>query len=231
MRSLAVATAEHTPRPRGRRPRTDAERAAHRTRLVTAAIEAIRRHGPDAAMSDIADEAGVSKPVLYDEFGDKLGVADAVAVHLAAQLEHDLVAQLAEGGPFDVAMALDALVRGLIELIDGEPEIYGFISRSIRTGERGLLDHALVRVIQERTAALFGALTPGAAPRELRLITDGWFGFVLAAVESWQRDRSIDRDEFVQLLSATLRAGSAGAADAAARTAPRRRSRSSASPA
>jgi AcrR family transcriptional regulator len=215
--SLLVATPPAAaPRPRGRRPRTDAERAAHRARLVAAAIDAIRRHGPDVAMSDIALAAGVSKPVLYDEFGDKLGVADAVSVHLAEQLEHDLIAQLARSGTFDVAMALDTLVGGLIELIDGEPELYGFIARSMRTGERGLLDHALVRIIRERTEALFGSLTPGATPRELRLVTDGWFGFVLAAVESWQRDRAVDRDDFVRLLSATLRAGSAGAADAAA---------------
>jgi hypothetical protein len=83
--------------------------------------------------------------------------------------------------------------------------------RSIRTGERGgLLDNALVRVIRERAASLFGALSPGAAPRELRLLTDGWFGFVLAAVESWQVDKALDRDEVAALIATTMRAGLSG---------------------
>lgn len=209
--SLAVVSSAAAPRPRGRRPRTDDERAAHRARLVAAAIDAVRAHGPDAAMHDIAERAGVSKPVLYDEFGDKLGVADAIAVELAGRLERDLIAALASGGPFDATALVDGLVGSLIELIDGEPELYRFLVRSIRTGERGgLLDNALAHVIRERAAALFGVLSPGAPPRELRLLTDGWFGFVLAAVESWQVDKDLDRDEVAALIATTLRAGLSG---------------------
>jgi AcrR family transcriptional regulator len=209
-----VAASDTPPRPRGRRPRTDGERAERRARLVAAAIEAVRHHGSDVSMSEIATVAGVSKPVLYDEFGDKLGVADAVAVHLAEGVERELLEQLTQRGSFDVTIAVDVLIESLVTLIDGEPELYGFLVRSIRTSERGLLDHALVRVIQERAAALLGGLLPGATPRELRILTDGWFGFVLAAVESWQRDKTLDRDEFVALLSSVLRAGFAGAAGA-----------------
>jgi AcrR family transcriptional regulator len=53
------------PRGPGRPPRTAEERAAQRTRLVDAAMAAIRTHGPDVSVDEIAAAAGVSKPVLY----------------------------------------------------------------------------------------------------------------------------------------------------------------------
>ena len=58
-------------------------------------MEALRTHGRDASLVEMASVAGVSKPVLYDEFGDKQGVADAIAdvVGSGRTLRlHDLVA-------------------------------------------------------------------------------------------------------------------------------------------
>ena len=51
------------------RARPDPE--ARRAELADAAVRAIRSIGADASMSDIAAEAGISKPVLYHHFGDK----------------------------------------------------------------------------------------------------------------------------------------------------------------
>ena len=38
-------------------------------------------------MADIAAEAGISKPVLYHHFGDKAGLAAAIADRFLAELE------------------------------------------------------------------------------------------------------------------------------------------------
>ncbi|MGH3547151.1 MAG: TetR/AcrR family transcriptional regulator [Pseudonocardiaceae bacterium] len=58
--------------------RSPASRSGHREQrraaLVQAAMRAIRQHGPDVAMDDIATEAGVSKPILYRHFLDKGGL-------------------------------------------------------------------------------------------------------------------------------------------------------------
>ena len=56
-------------------PGSGRNRTGHRDErravLVQAAVRAIRRHGPDVAMEDIATEAGGSKPILYRHFHDK----------------------------------------------------------------------------------------------------------------------------------------------------------------
>lgn len=62
----------------GRTTRWDKHRAARREEFVRAAVRAIDTLGPDASVSDIAAEAGVSKPVLYRYFADKSELHAAV---------------------------------------------------------------------------------------------------------------------------------------------------------
>ena len=66
------------------RVRLDPE--ARRAELADAAIRAIRAIGADASMADIAAEAGISKPVLYHHFGDKAGLAAAIADRFLVEL-------------------------------------------------------------------------------------------------------------------------------------------------
>lgn len=169
-------------------------------------MQTLRERGPDVSMDDLARGAGVSKPVLYTEFGDKRGVADAIAVALAHRLEARAAADLA-----DQAMEIPAVVRAaisaLIHLIDTEPELYAFVVRAIRTGDRGLLDNGLVQVIQERLAVLMALLLPGLDTARLRALSDGLFGFGFAAVESWTTSRELSRDELIDALSVVVQGG------------------------
>lgn len=195
-----------TTRRRGRPRRTPAERAEQRERLVGAAMDAVRRKGGDCSMDDIARAAGVSKPVLYSAFGDKRGVADAIAVTLAHDLERRSAAELA-GRPLDIPSVVRASIGALIDIIDSEPELYQFVVRAIRSGDRGLLDNALVQVIQERLAVLVGLLLPGLDVVRLRALSDGLFGFGFAAVESWTSHRELTKEELIDALSTVVQAG------------------------
>ncbi len=194
-------------RGRGRPPRTDGQRAAHRARLIEAAMGAVRTYGPDVSIEDMADAAGVSKPVLYSEFGGKLGVVDAIALVLADGVERTVVASLAATGVVDADGVISAIVAALISLIEDEPQLYGFFVRSIRTSDRGFLDNALVRVIHERVALVVGYLAPELPKDELSILTDGVFGFVFAVVESWLPTKKPDRERLVRTISAIIRAG------------------------
>lgn len=169
-------------------------------------MDAVRRHGPDASMDDLARAAGVSKPVLYSTFGDKRGVADAIAVTLAHRLERQAAAELA-GQPMEIPSVVRAAIGALIDIIDTEPELYQFIVRAIRSGDRGLLDNALVQVIQERMAVLMGLLLPGLDVVRLRALSDGLFGFGFAAVESWTSHRELTKEELIEALSTVVQAG------------------------
>ena len=203
----ATATAPVRGRRRGRPPRTETERAEHRARLIDAAMAAVRDRGPDISIDDIAAAAGVSKPVLYDEFGSKTELADAVAVTLAHRIERQVVDIVAGSGTFDVDVAVRAVVDALVTLIDHEPALYAFIVRAIRTSDRGFLDNALVRVIHERGATVVGWVAPGLPPDHLTVLTDGLFGFVLAAVESWAATKVPPKEAFVDSLSTVIRSG------------------------
>jgi AcrR family transcriptional regulator len=194
-------------RRRGRPPRTEAQRAAQRRRLIDAAMDAIRSGGPDVSIDDLAAAAGVSKPVLYDEFGGKLGVADAIAVVLAEQVERDVLDELTRARTFDIEVAMGAIVGALVTLIDDEPQLYQFLVRSIRTSDRGFLDNALVRVIHERAALVMGLLGPSLHPDHLAVLTDGVFGFLFAAVESWQATRRLEKEELVRVLTGVIGGG------------------------
>lgn len=170
-------------------------------------MDAVRAHGADLSIDELAASAGVSKPVLYDEFGGKLGIADAIAVVLAEQVEREVLATLAAEGTFDIAIAVRAVVDGLVTLIDGEPALYAFLVRSIRSSDRGFLDNALVRVVHERASVLVGMIAPGVSPDRVEVLTDGVFGFLFGAVESWQATRRLEKDELVNTLAVAIGEG------------------------
>ena len=61
-------------RPRG----AQQDPAERRANLLSAAEAAIREHGPDASMEQIAERADVSKATLYDNFDGKAGLTEAL---------------------------------------------------------------------------------------------------------------------------------------------------------
>lgn len=206
------------PRPRGRPPRTKDQRAERRTRLVQAAMDAVRRYGPEVSIDQMAEAADVSKPVLYAEFGDKTGLVDAMAVVLAAGVEETVINRVTTEGNSDPEHIIGAIIDALITLIEDEPALYAYIVRSLRMRDRGLLDNALVRVIHDRAAVIIGRLAEELQEGELDILTDGVFGFVFGVVESWVANRRVEKDELVGTMTAVIRAG---LAEVAARRAGR----------
>jgi AcrR family transcriptional regulator len=191
----------------GRPRRTPEARAIQRARLLDAAIAAIRRVGPETSVDEMASEAGVSKPVLYAEFGDKYGIADAIAVEIVERAERDLMAEIARTGTIELESALRLGVEGFFDIVTGEPAIYGFIFRSIRSNDRGLLDNALVRSLQARFELVAGMLVPDADPEVLRVMAHGTFGFIIGAIESWLGTQTPPRDELIDTIVLVLANG------------------------
>jgi AcrR family transcriptional regulator len=170
-------------------------------------MAAIRRHGPSVSVDDIAGQAGVSKPVIYAEFGDKAGVAEAIALKRAEQVERALIAGLAANQSLDTATAVRLSVQALIGLVVDEPEIYGFIVRAMRSSDHGLLDNALVRTLHARVGILTSLLAPDADPALVATLTHGMFGFIFAAVESWQASQSVSQDALVDTIVTLVQRG------------------------
>ncbi len=178
-----------------------------RQRLLDDAIAAIRIHGSSVSVENIAAHAGVSKPVIYAEFGDKAGIAEALALERAQQMERTLIAQLADSEPLDTSMAVQFGASALIGLLVDEPEVYGFIVRSMRDSDRGVLDNPLVRTLHDRIGMLISLLAPDADKAMVSVVTDGMFGFIFAMVESWQAAGEPSQEEVVRMIVTLVQQG------------------------
>jgi AcrR family transcriptional regulator len=113
-----------------KRPRTgqrEGHRAERRTVFVRATITAIRKHGPEVAMEDIAAEAGVSKPILYRYFQDKGDLYMAVSQHVTQFMRTALLSGLDAGG--DPRELLTLVIDTYLRFIQDEPDLYRFVVR------------------------------------------------------------------------------------------------------
>ncbi|MDL5157726.1 TetR/AcrR family transcriptional regulator [Actinomycetospora termitidis] len=115
------------PRRDKRSSRWDEHRRARRTELTLATIVAIRQHGPDVGMSQVAAQARTSKTVVYRHFADKFDLYQAVCERVGAVI----VAQVAEA--MRVAGPPEQILRKGIDaylvLIERDPDIYRYVMR------------------------------------------------------------------------------------------------------
>lgn len=196
---------------RGRPRLTDEQRATQRAEVLANAMDSIRDRGAEVSLDDIAVDSGISKPVIYGHFGDRLGLADAIAVVIADGVTETTVREVERraevGGEVDFESAVGAIVTSLVDVVEREPAIYGFLVRTIRSGERGFFDNALVDVIRERGGRLVEFANPGIDHAVRKLLVDGAFGFLLFSIESWKATRTPDRGELVETLTNAVVAG------------------------
>jgi AcrR family transcriptional regulator len=93
--------------------RQDTGTNTRRDHILTVALECFARYGVNRTrMEDIADEAGLSRPVLYLEFASRRVLIDAV-------MERQLASVVAETGPALMGMTslAEAIVEGSVLLI------------------------------------------------------------------------------------------------------------------
>src|SRR3954470_11447349 len=142
--------------PDGRRARWTEHRRARREELVSAAVEAVRRAGPDFAVDDVARQARVSKTVIYRYFSDKDELIDAVLDRISGtvllpRLLGELAADRAEDRD-----RLHAVIAAFVALIEEEPALYRFAyAHAGRSGRKDLVA-ATEREIAEALGVLVG---------------------------------------------------------------------------
>jgi AcrR family transcriptional regulator len=197
----------------GRRGRWAGHREQRRDELVSAAVEAIRRAGPDVGMDAVAASAGVSKPVLYRYFADKsqlwLAVRQRAAALVVSAIEPAVAAVREEREV--VFAAIDAYLA----VIESDPRLYLFVVGQPGAGWTGdpvadvvdTVAGGLARVIRDRLRAL--GLDPGPAqPWAYALV-----GCVRTVGDWWLRQaRPISRAVLTEYLTTLLWSGIAGVA-------------------
>jgi AcrR family transcriptional regulator len=186
-------------------------RGARRLQLLRAAQDVFVAQGfHAAAMDDIADRAGVSKPVLYQHFPGKRDL------YLALLEEH--VSELADrvgeamGATDDNRERVDAAVGAYFDFIDADGEAFRLVFES------DLRNDADVRAIVDRGTgvcvdAIAGVIEAdtGADPERALLIAAGLTGLAETSARWWlPRKGTVSRDEAVALMSALAWRGISG---------------------
>lgn len=188
----------------GRRTRWDAHRESRREELVVAAVAAIDRFGTEASIDQIAQVAGVSKPVLYRYFSDKDDLHAAVGRWGALQVLDRVTPRMLADVPmkqrvYDAAAAY-------FEVLEEHPQVFVLLVAHRSTSADDPLTHgkatvaeAIERVMTDGIAAL-GLPTHRSAPW-----SHGVVGLGLATGEWWLEHRESptapDRDTVARYLA------------------------------
>lgn len=178
------------------RPNRSARREERRAVLVRAATAAIRKHGPDVAMEDIATEAGVSKPILYRYFQGKADLYMAVSEHATGFLRAALLRGLdAEADPRTL---LRLVIDTYLTFIQQEPDLYRFVvrrsfpdrpvQRDPVTTNNELIADILAKIFRDRLRTL--GMDPGGA----ETWAHAGVGMVQAAGDWWLERRTLSRE-------------------------------------
>jgi AcrR family transcriptional regulator len=193
----------------GRRARWTEHRRARREDLVAAAVEAVRRTGPDFAVDDVARSAGVSKTVIYRYFSDKDELVDAVLERIStAVLVPRLLGQISAEHADDRA-ALRAVIAAFVALIEEEPALYRFAYAHTGRSGRADLVAATEHQIAEALAQLMSArlADAGRATDAATTWAYGVVGMVQLASHWWSTARTVPAAELVEQLTALADGG------------------------
>lgn len=177
---------------RPRRPAVTERRAGRREQYLDAITDAIRIYGSEQTMDQLAAAAGVSKPLLYTHFGDRVGLAAALAER-AAGLAPD--SRPASSGP---ATDVVALCDRFVGFAETDPHLFRWLLR-VSHDRHDVLDALLGTSAWRDLVAATGLARPD--PHAVDVLTAGITGFVLAATERWSTWPGMTRDALVHYLS------------------------------
>jgi AcrR family transcriptional regulator len=153
----------------------------------------------EISMRQIAEAAGISKPLLYHYFPSKIELFKAAVAERAAELQ-GLIEPTGEGSPFEqLTRSLDAYLGW----IEGNSKAWTKLMQSaaalpeagevVETFRTQTLEQLLVRLTGKRK------------PRPiLRNALKGWLGYVDAAILDWVVARDLSRDQVRDLIIAAF---------------------------
>lgn len=185
----------------GRSTRWAAHRARRREQLIDAALAVLEDVGPDFGLQQVAEQAGVTKPVIYRHFGERAALVDAMGDRATNLLMIRLMPALYGDSPLLVRIRTS--IEAFIGFLDESPNIYLlFARRSPKDGDDVLgVDKEF---IADALAALLGEFL-SALGREGEQIAAVWargtVGFVQNAAEWWLDTRAMSRADLADHLT------------------------------
>ena len=194
-------------------------RASKRDELLDAADRVVQREGSAASMNVIAAEAGITKPILYRHFGDKVGLYRALADRHIDDLLNRLRAALATRGGLQARTR--ATVDAYLAAVEQEPQVYRFLVERAAVEEpdvRGQVQGFVRRFGDELAVGIANEpQLEGLDPQRALVWAHAIAGMVQATGDWWLDNPEVPRHQVVDQLTALLWQGFSGVADPASR--------------
>ena len=204
-----TSTQEHKddiPKDKARLPRDE-----RRAILLSAALEVFTAAGYHAAaMDEIADRAGVSKPVLYQHFPSKRDLYLAVLdVHIDSLV---FEIQKAIASTPDNASRVRATVVAYFAFIESEGEAFRLLFESDMSVEPAVRER-LTRMTYDCAAAASAVISVDTGlPKEAAMLLGvGMIGYAQVTARHWlERDSKLTRQQAVDLVENLMWRGISG---------------------
>ncbi|QCW52457.1 TetR/AcrR family transcriptional regulator [Nocardioides dongxiaopingii] len=185
-------------RPRGGRlPRRE-----RRVQLLESALEVFVRHGYHAAaMDDIAERAGVSKPVLYQHFPGKLDLYLALLDSSCDAIIENC--RLALESTHDNKQRVAAAISAFYDYVGSETGAFRLVFESDLTNEPAVRQH-VDRVTTECAAQIADVIRDdtGLPDTAARLLAVSLVGMAQVSARFWLSEAGgLDRDQATALVS------------------------------
>jgi AcrR family transcriptional regulator len=179
----------------GRRTRWDAHRAERRRQLVEAAIEVLGEVGPEFGLDQVADRAGVTKPVIYRHFTDRAGLVAAMGERATAMMIDEGILPAALDADETVAERIRNTVDAFLAFLEHHPNIYWlFVRHAPRDGDE-VAQTSKEIIAAAVTAALGDVLRAGEVDAGIAEVwARGLIGFVQNTAEWWLERRTMSRE-------------------------------------
>jgi AcrR family transcriptional regulator len=193
------------PPARDRRLRADQRREM----LLDAADTVIRRVGPRVSVTLIAQEAGVTKPIIYRHFGDIQDLYRALAARHEARLARWLFAAREREENPNRQARFRSVVEAFFTAVDREPNLYRFL---VHTGadvsDQGGALSWFTRVWAVSIARHLAAIT-GEPEGSIRARATGFAmaGALQTSASWWLEERASPLTEIVDAVTDFLLAG------------------------
>jgi AcrR family transcriptional regulator len=177
-------------------------RTARRAQLLAAAQDVFAANGYHAAaMDEIAERAGVSKPVLYQHFPGKLELYMALLDTHVEELIHRITDAMES--TTDNKLRVRNAVSAFFDFVDGDSQAFRLVFESDLLGEpavQSAIDRATDASVQAITATI--TADAGLDEERARLLAVGLVGTSQVTARAWlAANRCIPKEEAVALIS------------------------------
>jgi AcrR family transcriptional regulator len=175
---------------------------ARRAQLIELGVEMLATRTLDElSVEEIAQQAGISRGLLFHYFSSKQDFHVEVARAKAAEL-------IRRTAPDESKAPIDALrgsLHDFIDYVEENPDSYVSLVRGAASGDaelRAIFDDTRA-VLAERVVGVVASMGFELPPRA-QLVIQGWVAFVEECVVRWTATRDVPRPELEELLAKSL---------------------------